>query len=241
MKTVLVSGGSKGLGKEIVEFLLTKRDYNVCTFSRSSSEFIRDIENKYRDRFYFGLADLSDFDSIKSFLKQVKLRFSYIDILINNAAIAIDGLLATMSQDDSNKVIDINLKGTIYLTKLCSRDMIVRNWGRIVNISSIVGIRGYRGLSIYSATKAAIDGFTRSLARELGERNITVNSISPGFLETEMTHGLGDSQRNQIIRRTPLGRLGKPSDVIPFVDLIISENASFITGQTIVVDGGISI
>ena len=163
------------------------------------------------------------------------------DILINNAAIATDGLVALTSDDDLDKMLSVNLRGTILLTRACVREMLRNKWGRIINISSIVGQHGYRGLSVYSATKSGLDGFTRSLARELGELGITVNSIAPGFLETEMTHGLSEKQRNQIIKRTPLKRLGVAGDVTPLVLFLSSDAAQFITGQVITVDGGIAV
>ena len=139
-----------------------------------------------------------------------------------------------------NYVIDTNLKGTLYLTRAVSRPMLSLGWGRIINISSIVGLSGYRGLSVYSATKAALDGFSRALARELGSRNITVNSVAPGYLTTEMTEELGEKQRKQIVGRTPMGRMGSSDDVAGAVHFLASDEAGFVTGQVLVVDGGIS-
>jgi 3-oxoacyl-[acyl-carrier protein] reductase len=137
-------------------------------------------------------------------------------------------------------VVDLNLKGTFYVTRAASRAMLARRSGAIVNISSIVGLSGYRGLSVYAATKAALDGFTRSLARELGSRGITVNSVAPGYLRTEMSHGLDEAQLGQIVRRTPLGRLGEPEDVARMVLFLSAPENSYITGQVFVVDGGLT-
>src|SRR5205823_908050 len=140
-------------------------------------------------------------------------RFGRIDVLVNNAGVAGDGVLPLVSDAAIDEVIDLNLRATIKVTRAASRRMLRQGSGRIINVSSIVGLSGYRGLSVYSATKAALDGLTRSLARELGARNITVNSVAPGYLRTEMSHGLDETQLVQITRRTPAGRLGEPQDV----------------------------
>ena len=137
-------------------------------------------------------------------------------------------------------VIDLNLKGTLYVTRLVSRRMLARRSGSIVNISSIVGLSGYRGLAVYSATKAALDGLTRALARELGSRGITVNSVAPGYLRTEMSHGLDEDQLQQIVRRTPAGRLGEPDDIARVVQFLTAPGNDYLTGQVIVVDGGLT-
>ena len=136
--------------------------------------------------------------------------------------------------------MDLNLKATIHITKLVVRHMLVEGRGRIINISSIVGHRGYRGLSVYGATKAGLESFTRALARELGERDITVNAVAPGYLRTELTHGLSSAQLDQIVRRTPLGRLGETADVAAAVSFLASPAAAFITGHVLVVDGGLT-
>jgi 3-oxoacyl-[acyl-carrier protein] reductase len=166
--------------------------------------------------------------------------FGRVDALVNNAAIARDGMLSMASYTDVNTVVEVNLKGTLLLTRACLRPMLAARRGRIINISSIIGLRGYSGLSIYSATKGGLDAMTRSLAREVGPSGITVNSIAPGYLETEMSHGLTVSQRQQIVRRTPLGRLGTPEDIVPLLEFLLSPEASFITGQVIAIDGGIT-
>jgi 3-oxoacyl-[acyl-carrier protein] reductase len=154
--------------------------------------------------------------------------------------VARDGILGLFSDDDIDTVIDLNLKGTIYVTRLVSRRMLARGGGSIVNISSIVGRSGYRGLSVYSATKAALDGFTRAMARELGSRGITVNGVAPGYLRTEMSHGLDEDQLQQIVRRTPAGRLGEPDDVARAVQFLTDPRNSYITGHVLVVDGGLT-
>jgi 3-oxoacyl-[acyl-carrier protein] reductase len=163
-----------------------------------------------------------------------------IQALVNNAGIARDGVLATMRPVDIDAVLDVNLRGTLHLTRLVARPMLTRGTGSILNISSIIGLRGYSGLAVYSATKGGLDAMTRALARELGPRNIRVNSIAPGYLETEMSSTLGAEQRDQIVRRTPLCRLGRPDDVVGAVLFLLSPASAFITGQTFVIDGGVT-
>jgi 3-oxoacyl-[acyl-carrier protein] reductase len=167
-------------------------------------------------------------------------RFGRIDVLVNNAGVARDGVLPLFPDEQIDEVIDLNLRGTVHLTRLVTRRMLRQGSGRIINISSIVGLSGYRGLSVYSATKAALDGFTRALARELGGRGITVNSVAPGYLRTEMSHGLDEAQLGQIVRRTPAGRLGEADDVAAAVGFLASDAAAFITGHVLVVDGGLT-
>ena len=241
-KVVVVSGGSKGLGQEIVKALLRHEAYQVATFSRSTSAFVETMQadSAFSERFLFQEVDLTNKAAVKSFIQQVKERFGAVDILINNAGIANDALLALQTDQEIDQMIEVNLKGTIGLTRLAVREMLPQRHGRIINITSIVGSRGYRGLAVYALTKAGLDGFTRSLARELGSRGITVNSVAPGFIETEMTHGLSEKQRQQIVKRTPLNRLGRPEDIVPFILFLCSDGADFMTGQTIVIDGGVT-
>ena len=148
--------------------------------------------------------------------------------------------MVQQSDEDIDSLIDINLRGTIALTRSVVRGMLIRRYGRIVNVSSIVSMRGYKGVAVYSATKAAIDGMTRSLARELGRRNITVNSVAPGYMETELVSHLEKGQLDSVSRRTPLGRLGKPEDIVGAIRFLLSNEASFLTGQTLVIDGGLT-
>ncbi len=173
-------------------------------------------------------------------MKEAAARWGGIDVLVNNAGVAREGVIGLFGDDALDQVVDLNLKGTVYVTGAASRVMLARRAGAIVNISSVVGLSGYRGLSVYGATKAALDGFTRALARELGSRGITVNSVAPGYLRTEMSHGLDEDQLNQISRRTPLGRLGEPEDVARAVLFLTDPANTFITGQVLVVDGGLT-
>ncbi|CAA0123811.1 3-oxoacyl-[acyl-carrier-protein] reductase FabG [Halioglobus japonicus] len=238
MKVALISGGSKGLGAGLVDSFL-ERGIKVATFSRSATEKTEAWQKKYGENFYFEALSLGDKPACKQYIQNVQEKLGDINILINNAGVAHTAVLALSDDDAIDRVIDTNLKGTFYLTRLVCRPMLSLGWGRIINISSIVGLSGYRGLSIYSATKAGLDGFTRSLARELGARNITVNSVAPGYLTTEMTEEINEKQRAQIIGRTPMGRMGTAQDVAGAVQFLASEEADFITGQVLVVDGGI--
>jgi 3-oxoacyl-[acyl-carrier protein] reductase len=236
---VLVSGGGRGLGLGIVGHYLAN-GHKVASFSRSTTQSIVELQKKYREKFHFAELDLTDAAACEKYTSTVSREFGPVEVLINNAGIAITGVMPLFSDEDVDKILDLNLKGTMRLTRLASRIMLTTGFGRIVNISSIVGLSGYRGLSVYGASKAALDGYTRALARELGSRNITVNSIAPGFLRTEMSHELGDRQMKQIARRTPAGRLGVVQDLLGMITLLTSREASFITGQVIVIDGGLT-
>jgi 3-oxoacyl-[acyl-carrier protein] reductase len=240
-RVVIITGGTRGLGRGLVDAFLANGD-TVATCGRSSTEAIEawQADPALAGRFLFQEADLADRDAANGFVKAVVDEFGQIDVLVNNAGVARDGVLGLFGDDDTDTVIDLNLKGTIQLTKLVVRRMLRRGSGSIVNISSIVGLSGYRGLAVYSATKAALDGFTRALSRELGSRGITVNSVAPGYLRTEMSHGLDEEQLRQIERRTPAGRLGDAQDVAAAVLFLVSPEASFITGQVLIVDGGLT-
>lgn len=237
-RTVIVTGGSRGLGQAIVQSFLDQGD-RVATCSRSPAPST-EAWGTESDRFYYEAVDLYDRESRTAFVQNVVGRFGTVEVLVNNAGVARDGVLALVPDDDVDEVIDLNLKATIHLTRLVARLMLPAGAGRIINISSVVGLSGYRGLSVYSSTKAALDGFTRSLARELGPRGITVNSVAPGYMRTEMSHGLTEEQLGQIARRTPAGRLGEPSDVAVAVRFLASAEAGFVNGQVLVVDGGLT-
>ena len=180
-------------------------------------------------------------DALVAFVAGAHQRFGSIDGLINNAGIAHDRVLALTTDQQIDQMLQINLRASIVLARECSRLMLAQNSGSIVNISSIIAHRGFSGLATYAATKAGMLGLTRSLARELGPRQIRVNAVAPGYLETDMSSGLDDHQKQQIIRRTPLGRLGTVHDVVPLVEFLLSPASQHITGQVFTVDGGASI
>jgi len=193
--------------------------------------------------FLYVSAEIGDEASEEAFVNEVQKWAGKDGIygLVNNAGIAREGILATFPNVESEKLIQVNLLGALRMARLALRTMLSRpDGGRIINISSIVGLRGYNGLSAYSASKAGMDGFTRGLAREVGRRKITVNSVAPGYVRTDISASLQDRQRQQIVNRTPLGRLAEVEDIVPVVTFMLSDGAAFITGQTIVVDGGIT-
>lgn len=235
----LVSGGSRGLGAAIVEALL-EDGLRVATFSRSRTPFVDECEVRHADRFFWEAVDAADGAALRAHARAVARRFGRIDALVNNAAVAREGVLPLLEDESLRELLAINVAGVISLTQAVSRTMLRQRAGVIVNVSSIVGLSGYSGLAAYGATKAALDGFTRGLARELGSRGIRANSIAPGFLETEMTGSLTSEQRAQVVRRTPLGRLGRPEDVLGLLRFLLSPAASYITGQTFVIDGGLT-
>lgn len=240
-RVVLITGGTRGIGFGLVRDLLEK-GYAVATCGRSEGDrAFAAIDPALQSRLFFTAADLSDRTAPRRLVSSVIQRFGRIDALINNAAVAYEGVLAIADEDRIEQMLAVNLRGTILVTKECVRQMLKQGEGSIVQISSIIAERGFSGLSTYAATKAGLLGFTKSLARELGSRNIRVNAIAPGYVDTDMSESLDENQRRQIIRRTPLGRLGQVSDIVPVVEFLISPGSRFITGQTICVDGGSSV
>lgn len=238
---VVVSGGARGLGLSFCEGLLSQ-GYLVTTFSRRGTTKMLELALQYPESFFYDECDITNSESLARLVGDAENRFGPIYGLVNNSAIAVDGVLATLPEIEVSKMISVNLESAICFARLCLRKMLSRkDGGRIINISSIVGFRGFTGLSVYSATKAGLDGFTRSLAREVGRRGITVNSIAPGYMTSDMSAGLSDQRLRQIVNRTPMGRLASFEDVTPLLLFLMSKGGQFITGQTIVVDGGGSV
>jgi 3-oxoacyl-[acyl-carrier protein] reductase len=237
-KVALVSGGSRGLGAKLVSGFIDRR-YGVATLSRTRTAFIDDML-RTRKRFHWSAIDGRDHEALRVFVKEVGERLGRIDVLVNNAGVATEGILPTMREADVIEAIELNLTAAVVLAKACSRVMLRQGCGCIVNISSVHAIRGHQGVAVYSATKAALDGLTRSLARELGPRQIRVNSIAPGYFDSEMTSKMTEEQKQRITRRTPLGRLARIDEIANAVHFLTSDQASFITGQTLVVDGGLT-
>jgi 3-oxoacyl-[acyl-carrier protein] reductase len=241
MHSVIVTGGSRGLGLGIAR-TLAAAGYRVIAIARNESEpltaAIREFEGGERGAVHFRPFDLSEIAGLPDLVKGVRKDFGSIFGLVNNAGIGTSGLLSSMHDSQIERLVRLNTVSPIILTKYVVRSMMVDGAGRIVNIASIVSFTGYSGLSVYSATKASIVGFTRSLAREVGSLGISVNAVAPGFVDTEMTDELGGQQREQIIRRSALRRLAEVSDVANAVEFLLSDRAKNITGTTITVDAG---
>lgn len=239
-RTVIVTGGSRGLGLAITRALLNA-GYAVATCSRQQGEELPGLLAQYPDQLFWQQADIGVAASSQAFIDAAIQRFGAPWALVNNAGIAREGILATLPLVEVDLLIQTNLTGAIQVARAVLRHMLSRpGGGRIINISSIIGQRGYTGLAAYAATKAGLDGLTRALAREVGRRQITVNSVAPGYLDTEMSGTLSGGQRDQIIRRTPMGRLGTADDVVPAILFLLGDGAGFVTGQTLTIDGGIT-
>jgi 3-oxoacyl-[acyl-carrier protein] reductase len=238
-KVAVVSGGSRGLGRALVEDLLAD-GWRVATLSRSSNDFLENTLREQPDRLYWEQLDLNEPMTMRDYVRNVARTFGRIDLLVNNAGVLSQELLLTMQPKQIDTLITSNLVSPIVLSQACARIMTGVGGGQIINVSSINAIRGFRGVSVYSAAKAGLDGFSRSLARELGAVDIRVNSVVPGYFDSDMTAGVTPENRERIAHRTPLGRLGTVAEVLGVVKFLISPAASFVTGQTIVVDGGIT-
>ena len=237
----IVSGGSRGLGLATVERLLARGDV-VATFSRSGSARLDALAAAHPGRLLCERLDAGDAVAVRGFVERATNEFGRIDHCVANAAVAHEGVLATTPDAAIDALLAVNLKGSIVLVRECVRQMLVQERAAaapsVVVVSSIVAVRGAPGLSVYAATKAGLEGFARSLARELGPRGIRVNAVAPGFLETDLSATLSPDDRGRIVRRTALGRLGTPDDVVGTIDFLTSPAASFITGQVLTVDGG---
>ena len=236
----VVTGSSRGIGRSIAEKLLSDNYTVIVTSTNSTSiKLFDDLTSKYQDRCFPFVLDISNLESIDNFFSSIKEFLPKISVLVNNAGITNDNLFIRMSEDEWFNVINTNLNGTFRITKPVIRSMLRNRFGRVVNISSIISSIGNPGQTNYSASKAAIDGFTRSLASEVASRNITVNSVAPGFIMSDMTESLNDDVKEKLLKSIPLGRMGKTSDVSDLVSFIISDAANYITGQTIHVNGGL--
>ena len=239
-KTVIITGASRGIGKGIAE-IFAQHGANIAFTYRFSEEKAKNLEkelsaNGCKVKGY--KSDASDFEASQKLAEKVLKEFGSIDVLVNNAGITKDGLLMRMSEEDFDSVMAINMKSVFNMTKAVLRPMINQRKGSIINMSSVVGVKGNAGQANYSASKAAINGFTKSTALELGSRNIRCNSIAPGFIETEMTESLGEDQVNEWRKSIPLKRGGTTEDIANVTLFLASDMSSYVTGQVINVCGG---
>ena len=237
-KVVLVTGASRGIGKAIAYKFASQGAYVLGT--ATTEESAQKISNNFKKKKFLGFGfvlNIAKKSSIEQFEKNIK-DLDAPNILINNAGITRDNLLIRMKDDEWEDVIHTNLTGMFRMTKLCLRGMMKARFGRIINISSVVGLTGNPGQTNYSASKAGMIGFTRSLAKEVGSRGITVNAVAPGFIKTDMTDVLSDEVHESLLQHITLGRLGEPDEIASVVDFLASDRAAYITGQTISVNGG---
>lgn len=240
-KIIIVTGGAKGIGKAIVKALASDKTTIYFTYNNSFKEAQELVDSLKDFQIDFVKVDISDYDQSKAFIEEIIKKESKIDILINNAGVTSDGLFLAMSVEKWQKVIDTNLTGTFFITKEVAKNMIKKRTGKIINISSIVSSQGNTGQSNYIASKAGIDGITKALALELAPRNITVNAVAPGFVVTDMTADVLEKNSEKILSHIPLNRFANPEDIANVVDFLCSSKADYITGQVIVVDGGLSL
>ena len=237
-KIALVTGASRGIGAAIASALADHGCHVVATATSESGANM--ISEKLMGRGGVGrVLNVTDPDSIARLMESVRSEMGDPLILINNAGITQDNILMRMKDDEWNNVIDTNLNALFRLTKACVRGMTKARWGRVVNVTSVVGSMGNPGQSNYAATKAGAEGMARSLAKELGSRSITVNCVAPGFIDTDMTKALDEAQRHALAAQIPLSRLGEPSDIAAVVAFLVSDAAQYITGETIHVNGGL--
>lgn len=241
-KVSIVTGASKGIGKAIAKIFAQAGTHVVCV-SRTKDDLNILKKEILKDGGSVSIysCDVSNFDEVEGLIRNTVEEFSKIDIIVNNAGITRDGLIMRMSDEDWNTVIDINLKGTFNAIKAVSRQMMKQRSGRIINISSVVGLKGNAGQANYAASKAGIIGLTKSSSKELASRGITVNCIAPGYIATDMTDQLTDKVKEEIINRIPLGYIGKTDNIAAAALFLASDEAEYITGQTISVDGGMVI
>jgi 3-oxoacyl-[acyl-carrier protein] reductase len=242
-KVALVTGASRGIGRQTAITLASYGATVIVNYNGSrekAEEVAAQIKEKGGNAAIYG-CNVSDYAAVETMMKELVKEYGRIDILVNNAGITKDGLLMKMSEEDYDAVLDINLKGTFNCIKHISRQMLKQKGGRIINLSSVVGVYGNAGQVNYSASKAGVIGITKSVAKELGSRGITVNAVAPGFIITEMTDAMPEDAKKQVSDRIAMKRLGEVTDVAETVAFLASDKAAYITGQVICVDGGMSI
>ena len=236
-KKALITGASGGIGKEIAKVLI-EHNAEVCISGRNHEE-LNDLKKTLGKKCHVVTCDLSKKDEIIELIKKADEFMGYIDILVNNAGITKDNIFLRMSENEWEDVLNVNLNSTFNILKLITKGMVKRKYGRIINISSVVGVTGGAGQVNYSASKAGLIGLTKSLSQEIATRNITVNCIAPGFIETPMTEKLDDKRKDAILNSIPMNRIGKPKDLSSAIIFLASQESSYITGQTLHINGGL--
>jgi 3-oxoacyl-[acyl-carrier protein] reductase len=242
-RRAIVTGGTRGIGRAIVTELASGGS-DVVFIYNSNDKYAEQLvsEISHSGNKIFALkADVASFEQTQATVKEVIEKLGGVDILVNNAGITRDNLLLRMSEKDFDEVIDVNLKSVFNYTKAVVKPMIAQRYGRIVNITSIVALIGNPGQANYVASKAGVIGFTKSMAKELASRNITINAVAPGFIQTDMTEKLTEEQKQKLVENIPLGRMGTPQDVAKVVAFLCSKDADYLTGQVISVDGGMAM
>ena len=245
-KSAVVTGSSRGIGRAVAEEL-ARAGFDVCVNCSSErglsgvQQLADQLAAEHGVRAIAVAANVADAAEAEALVAAAHESFGRVDVLVNNAGITRDGLIARMKEEDFDAVIDVNLKGTFNCCKAAAQRMMKQRYGRIVNLSSVVGVAGNAGQANYAASKAGVIGLTKSLARELAARNITCNAVAPGFIETDMTDALSEKQREAIVSRIASKRLGAPEDVAALVRFLASEEAGYITGQVVCIDGGMSL
>ncbi len=242
-KVAIITGGSRGIGKEIAK-KFAKENYNLVINYVSEKTNTEELKKEFETlgaEVLFIKTNVTSYEECEKMAKDTINKFGKIDVLVNNAGVTKDSLLLRMKEEDFDTVINVNLKGTFNVTKACIPYMMKKKSGKIVNISSVVGISGNSGQANYAASKAGIIGFTKSVAKELASRNILANCVAPGYIATDMTNGLSDAVKESINNQIPLKRVGMPEEVAKAVYFLASEENSYITGQVLNVDGGMLI
>jgi 3-oxoacyl-[acyl-carrier protein] reductase len=242
-RVALVTGGSRGIGRAIALRLASDGNavaVNYATNGAAADEVVEMIAANGGTAIAVQ-ADVGDADAVASMFDDIEERLGRVEVLVNNAGITRDGLLLRMGPDAWDQVIETNLRSVYLCSRAAMRGMLRSRWGRIISVSSISGISGNPGQANYAASKAGIIGFSKSIAREIGSRNITVNVVAPGFIETDMTEELGTEIAEEVASRVAVGRLGRPEEIAAAVGYLVSDDAAYVTGQTLVVDGGLAL
>ena len=242
-KTAIVTGGSRGIGRAIC-LKLAKEGYDIAFSYRSKDDEANEVKSLLEEagaNVFIKKFDVSDSEECSAFVKETNEKFGDIDVLVNNAGITKDNLLIRLGDDDFSDVLDVNLKGSFYMAREVSKLMLRKRKGSIINMSSVVGIMGNAGQVNYSASKAGVIGMTKSLARELAKKNVRVNAVAPGMIETDMTDVLPEEAKKKIADAIPLKEMGKPEDIANAVVFLAGDNSRYITGQVLSVDGGMAI